>query len=213
MSVAVKICGLRDEVALAACIAAGASYLGFVIYPPSRNAVTVDVASQLGALVPPTIMRVGLLVDATDDEVRAATRPARLDMLQLHGTESPERVAAIRAMTGLPVIKALRLQTVDHLAAIPPYEQVADRLLFDSRIGKEPSGGPINWSLLKGRHFAKPWMLAGGLTAQNLAEAVRQTDATIVDVSSGVEDSPGHKSPPKIREFLAVAGRLEIVSG
>jgi len=208
MSVAVKICGVRERSAIEAAIAGGAAMIGFVLYPPSRNAISIADAEPLARSISAFVTRVVLLVDATDDEIRAATAAGVLDMLQLNGTETPERVVAIRAMSGLPVIKALRLQTPEHLAAVPPYEVVADRLLFDSRIGKEPSGGPINWPLLKGRRFAKPWMLAGGLTAQNLAEAVHATDATIVDVSSGVEDAPARKSPDKIRAFLAEAAKL-----
>jgi len=208
MSVAVKICGLQDEAALRAAIDGGAAMVGFVFYPPSKNAVAHDVAARLASLVPPHITKVGLFVDADDAMLAAVLEQVPLDLLQLHGVESPERVAAIRAVTGVPVMKALRLKTPQQFDAIPSYETVADRLLFDSRIGNEPSGGPLDWAMLKGRSTAKPWMLAGGLTAANLADAVRLSGATAVDVSSGVEDAPFHKSPEKIREFLAVATGL-----
>ncbi len=208
MTLKVKICGLQDEAALAAAVEGGAAYIGFVFFPPSRNFITVATARMLAALAPKHIMKTGLFVDARDDEVRAVLDAVPLDLLQLHGQETPERIAAIRAVTGLPVMKALRLKSPEHFAAIPAYAAVADRLLFDSRIGDEPSGGPINWSSLKGRAFGKPWMLAGGLTAENVAEAVALSGATSVDVSSGVEDATGRKSPAKIREFLAVATGL-----
>lgn len=208
MTVAVKICGIAEDAGLRAAIEGGAGFVGFVFYPPSKNAIKPDDARRLAKLVPPHVKKVGLFVDAGDDELRAVTNAVPLDLLQLHGQETPARVAAIKALSGLPVMKALRMQTPGHLDAIPAYEAVADRLLFDSRIGTEPSGGPINWALLKGRRFTKPWMLAGGLTTDNLAEAVRVSGASIVDVSSGVEDTSGRKSPDKIRAFIALARSL-----
>jgi phosphoribosylanthranilate isomerase len=208
MRLAVKICGLQDEAALRAAIEGGAAMAGFVFYPLSKNAIAPKAARRLAALVPPSILKVGLFVDAEDEEVKQVLAEAPLDLLQLHGTETPQRVAELRRLTGLPVMKALRLKTPQQFDAIPSYEAVADRLLFDSRIGNEPSGGPLDWTLLKGWQFSKPWILAGGLSAANLAEAVRMSGAMAVDVSSGVEDSPHHKSPAKIREFLSVASRL-----
>ena len=208
MSVAVKICGLRDAEALAAAIEGGVAYVGFVFYPPSKHVVDPTVATKLARMVPPQVTRVGLFVDPTEAELRAVMDQVSLDLLQLHGVETPERVAEIRARTGLPVMKALRMKTRAHQNVIPAYEAVADRMLYDSRIGDEPSGGPIDGSLLRGRVFTKPWMLAGGLTVANLAEAVVVSGATTVDVSSGVDDAPGHKSPAKIRAFLACAAAL-----
>jgi phosphoribosylanthranilate isomerase len=208
MTIAVKICGLRDEIALKAAIKGGAKFIGFVFLPFSKNAVTADEAEKLAIHVPLQVTKTGLFVDASDEDIRAVTGKVSLDLIQLHGTETPARVAQIRILTARPVMKALRMRTSDDLKAVAAYEKVADHFLFDSRIGNEPSGGPIDWALLKGRTFAKPWMLAGGLNAQNLAEAVRCSGASAVDVSSSVEDHPGHKSPEKIREFLQVAGRL-----
>jgi phosphoribosylanthranilate isomerase len=208
MTIEVKICGLRDQASLNAAIEGGAAFVGFVFYAKSKNAITLDDARQLAALVPAHIVKTGMFVDADDNELQAVTKAVPLDLLQLHGNETPGRIAEIRALTGLPAMKALRLTKPEHLRAIPTYEAVADRLLFDSRIGNEPSGGPIDWNLLKGRVFKKVWLLAGGLNAKNLAEAVRASGATAVDVSSGVEDASGHKSPDKIREFLAVAAQL-----
>jgi phosphoribosylanthranilate isomerase len=208
MTIAVKICGLRDEESLHAAIDGGAAYVGFVFFPPSKNFIGTDVAQKLASLVPHTIIKTGLFVDASDDDIKRVLDHVPLNVLQLHGAETPERIATIKSLTGLPVMKALRVGMRAHLAAIPPYAAVADRLLFDSRIGHEPSGGPIDWALLKNQTFGKPWMLAGGLTAHNLAEAVAKSGAVAVDVSSGVEDTPGHKSPAKIRDFLAVASRI-----
>jgi phosphoribosylanthranilate isomerase len=208
MTVHVKICGLQDEASLMAAIEGGAAMVGFVFYSLSKNAIAPAVAQRLAALVPPTITKVGLFVDASDEDIKNVLTAVLLNLLQLHGAETPERVSVIRRLTGLPVMKALRLKTPEQFDAIPAYEAVADRLLFDSRIGNELSGGPLDWALLKGRTFSKPWMLAGGLKSENLAEAVRLSGATAVDVSSGVESSPHNKCPAKIREFLALAKQL-----
>src|ERR1700722_9917113 len=208
MSIDVKICGIHDEAGLRAAIDGGAKYVGFVFYPKSKNAITPEEARKLAALVPAHVIKTGLFVDAEGTYVRAIAQTIPLNMIQLHGMETPQMVAEIGRLTRLPVMKALRMREEKDLAAVPPYEAVADRLLFDSRIGNEPSGGPINWALLKGRTFKKPWMLAGGLNTHNLSEAVHASGAKAVDVSSGVEDRPGHKSPDKIRAFLKIAAQL-----
>jgi phosphoribosylanthranilate isomerase len=208
MTIAVKICGVRDEAALTAAVQGGTAYIGFVFFPKSRNAISIDAAAPLAKLVPPSIIKTGLFVDATDAEIQNVLKQVPLDLLQLHGTETPERIAAIKTLTALPVMKAMRIGMRAHLAAVPSYAAVADRLLFDSRIGDEPSGGPIDWALLKDQNVTKPWMLAGGLNAGNLADAVAQSGATAVDVSSGVEDAAGNKSAQKICAFLAAAARI-----
>jgi phosphoribosylanthranilate isomerase len=208
MSVDVKICGIRDEAALKAAIDGGAKYIGFNFYPKSLNVIKPEEARKLAALIPSGVIKTGVFVDAEDSYVRAIAQTIPLDLIQLHGTETPSRVADLHRIARLPVMKVLRMREEKDLQAIAPYEAVADRLLFDSRIGNEPSGGAINWPLLKGRAFKKPWMLAGGLNAHNLAEAVQASGARAVDVSSGVDDKPGHKSPDKIRAFLAVASKL-----
>lgn len=211
MAVDVKICGIQEPVALYAAIEAKAAFVGFVFHETSRHLVTPEQAGALSKLVPPSITRTGLFVDAEDDEIFAVLNKASLDLLQLHGNETPERVAEIRAMTGLPVMVALRIATAEHLIPVPAYEAVADLLLFDTRLGDIPTGGTgktFNWSLLTGRQFKKPWMLAGGLKAENLSEAVRISGTRAVDVSSGVEDNSGHKSPAKIRGFIEIAAQL-----
>src|SRR3984957_20290771 len=173
MSIDVKICGIHDEAGLRAAIEGGAKYVGFVFYAKSRNAITPEVARKLAALVPANVIKTGLFVDAEGTYVRAMAQTIPLNMIQLHGVETPQMVGEISRLTRLPVMKALRMREEKDLAAVPAYEAVADRLLFDSRIGNEPSGGPINWALLKGRTFKKPWMLAGGLNAGTLGEAGR----------------------------------------
>jgi len=208
MSIEVKICGINDAQALRASVNHGARYVGFVFYAPSRNAISAEDSHKLAMQVPPSVTKTGLFVDAGDDELRAVTGKVPLDLLQLHGNETPQRVAAIRAFTGLPVMVAIRIQSAEDLQKVTAFEAVADKLMFDSRVSAAASGGPIDWSLLKGRTFKKPWLLAGGLNAQNLAEAVKASGAKAVDVSSGTEDRPGHKDPEKIRAFLEVAGRI-----
>lgn len=212
MSILAKICGLQDEAALHAAIDGGAAMVGFVFFAPSKNSVTPETASRLARLVPAGVTKVGLFVDAHDDEFTAVLKHVPLDLLQLHGVETPERVAEIRQKTGLPVMKALRLKTPDQFKVISAYDAVADRLLFDSRIGNESSGGPLDWSMLaeglKSHPVTKPWMLAGGLNAGNVAEAVKASGARAVDVSSGVENTPHSKCPEKIKEFLAAVARL-----
>lgn len=205
MTVDVKICGIRDEQVLRAAIKYGATYVGFVFYPASRNAIAPADAQKLAMMVPAHITRTGLFVDASDDELLTAIRDVPLDLIQLHGKETPERVTEVRELTNLPVMVAIRVTKAGDLEKVPAYEAVADQLLFDSRSGAEASGGPINWPLLKTQAFTKPWLLAGGINAQNIAEAVKKSGARGVDVSSGVEDSPGNKSPDKIRELLEMA--------
>jgi phosphoribosylanthranilate isomerase len=208
VSVDVKICGIHDEAGLRAAVEGGAKYIGLVFYAKSKNAITPEEARKLAAMVPSNVIKTGLFVDAEGTYVRAIAQTIPLNMIQLHGVETPQMVAEIGRLTRLPVMKALRMRTEEDLKAVPAYEAVADRLLFDSRIGNEPSGGPINWDLLKGRTFKKPWVLAGGLNTHNLSEAVHTSGARAVDVSSGVEDRPGHKSPDKIRAFLTIAAKL-----
>lgn len=211
MSVEVKICGLRDEKGVKAAVDSGARYAGFVFRARSTRYVKPEDAAALVALIPPAVTRVGLFVDANDEEMRAVLRDVALDLIQLHGNETPHRVAAIRAITGLPVMKALRIATADDLKPLAAFEAVADRMLFDTRIGEEPTGGTgktFDWNLLSSLRFTKPWMLAGGLRADNLAEAVRVTGAKALDVSSGVEDASGYKDPVKIAEFIGLARGL-----
>jgi len=213
MSVAVKICGLSTPEGVAAATRHGARFVGFVFYPPSRRNVTPALAGALSALTAGGVTKVGLFVDADDDTLAAALAGAPLDLLQFHGHESPERVAAVKRRFGKPVMKAIPVAAEADLAAAQGYFGVADRLLFDAKPPKDavlPGGNGLifDWELLGGRRWPLPWMLSGGLTADNLGEAVRITHAGAVDVSSGVEREPGVKDPDKIAAFLGRARSL-----
>ncbi len=207
----VKICGLRDAQSVQAAVQAGATYVGFVFFERSPRALSIAQAAQLGALVPPGVAKVALTVDADDATLDALTAGLPLDMLQLHGSESPARVTQVRARYGLPVMKAVGVAGPDDLAALESYARVADQLLVDA---KPPAGAVLpggnglafDWRLIAGRRWPVPWMLAGGLTPANVAEALRLTGARQVDVSSGVESAPGIKDEGLIREFIAAAG-------
>ncbi|MDA0306695.1 MAG: phosphoribosylanthranilate isomerase [Proteobacteria bacterium] len=210
MTISVKICGLSDEAAVAAATEGGADMVGFVFFPKSPRYVSPQRAGELAQKVPDGITKVGLVVDADDSLLTEITEKAGLDMLQLHGSETPERVADIRKRFGLPVMKVLPVSGADDVEAAKDYENIADRLMFDAKPPSDaarPGGNALafDWGLLAGATFALPWMLAGGLTVENLAEAVKISGAAAIDVSSGVEDAPGRKSPEKIRAFLAAA--------
>ena len=207
----VKICGLRDAANVAAAVDAGAAYVGFVFFPKSPRHVDFDTARDLASAVPPGVAKVALTVDADDVFLDHLFGEVPLDMLQLHGAEAPSRVATIRARYGLPVMKAIGISEAADLAQIDAYAGVADQLLIDAKPPKDadlPGGNGLafDWRLLAGRkYWTRPWMLAGGLTAGNVAEAVRLTGARQVDVSSGVERAPGVKDPALIRDFIAAA--------
>jgi phosphoribosylanthranilate isomerase len=211
----VKICGLRTAAEVAAVAAAGAGYAGFVFVEKSVRHVTIAQAAEAALGAPPGLVKVALVVDASDAALDAIVESVPLDMLQLHGHESAERVAEVRARYGLPVMKALGVADESDLAVLLEYSLVADQLLID---GKPPNKGDLpggngltfDWRLLVGRKWLRPWMLAGGLTAHNVAEAVRLTGARQVDVSSGVESAPGVKDPARIAAFMA-AVNIEMV--
>jgi phosphoribosylanthranilate isomerase len=214
MSLSVKICGLSTEETIEAAIGAGASLVGFVFYPPSPRAVTPEQAARLVRPVPPGVTKVGLFVDPDDALLDRALTLAGLDMIQLHGLEPPERVAQIRERFRRPVMKAIRVGTAADVAVAQRYFGAADRLLFDAQPPRRPdalpggNGEPFDWSLLAGRAWPLPWMLSGGLTIANITEAVRTTGAPAIDVSSGVETSPGIKDVGLIRDFIATARTL-----
>ncbi|MTD99391.1 phosphoribosylanthranilate isomerase [Paracoccus sp. YIM 132242] len=207
----VKICGLRRPEHIVAAAEAGARYVGLVFFPKSPRAVSIDEAAELAAHVPVGVARVGLFVDPDDALLTETLARVPLDIIQLHGSESPDRVAAVKALTGLPVMKSVGLSGPDDLPALTDYGLVADMLLVDAKPPKGadlPGGNGLafDWRLLVGRKWLRPWMLAGGLTAQNVAEAIRLTGAPAVDVSSGVEIEPGVKDEALIRAFIAAAG-------
>ena len=213
--IAAKICGLKTAETVDAAVAHGADLIGFNFFKKSPRYVEPEVAAVLGRAMPSHILKTGLFVDDDDTRIAAILAAAPLDLLQLHGSETPERVAAIKAKFGLPVMKVIKVRAAADIARAADFETVADRLLFDAMPPADmknalPGGNAVSfdWTLLQGFRSALPWMLSGGLTPGNLAEAVRQTGAPAVDVSSGVEDRPGEKNPNKIKDFLEVAQAL-----
>ena len=215
MSVSAKICGINDPVAMRTAVECGATHVGLVFYPPSPRAVTPAQAAQLAAQVPEAVARVGLFVDPTDTDIDAVLAETPLDLLQLHGDEAPSRVAALKARTGVRTMKAISIAGEADFARADAYLDVADWLMFDAKPPKDmadalPGGNALSfeWRLLGGRHWPLPWMLAGGLDADNVGDAVRLSDASVVDTSSGVEDAKGVKNPEKIRAFLDAVSSL-----
>lgn len=209
-SVRVKICGLTEAADVAAAVAAGAAYVGFVLFPPSPRSLSLPAARALALEVPPGVAKVALTVDADDTLLDALCAEVPLDMLQLHGAESPARVREVKARHGLPVMKAIGLAGAADLAQIDRYAGVADQLLIDAKPppGASRPGGnatAFDWALIEGRDWPLPWLLAGGLTPDNVAEAVRRSGARQLDVSSGVECTPGRKDPALIRAFVRAA--------
>jgi phosphoribosylanthranilate isomerase len=215
MTIEVKVCGLTDADAVAAAAAGGARYLGFVFYPPSPRSLTPARAGELARSAPEGIAKVGVFVNPDDALLDEVLSEVPLDFLQLHGAETPVRVAEIRSVTGKAVIKAIKIAEAEDLIPVPAYAEVVDLLMFDARPPDEPgrlpggNGLAFDWRLLHGLEVGRPWLLSGGLSADNLEDAVRLCRARAVDVSSGVELAPGRKDPQKIRRFLELAGTLE----
>jgi phosphoribosylanthranilate isomerase len=206
----VKICGLIEPKSLRCAIDAGARYVGFNFFEKSPRYVTIAQARELALLVPADICKVALFVDATNEQLDATMARVPIDMLQLHGHETPERVIEIKKRYGLPVMKVVGVADASDVTAIDTYMRVSDQILVDAKPPKDavlPGGNGVSfdWRLIAGRRWACPWMLAGGLTAQNVSEAMRLTGATQVDVSSGVESAPGIKDNAKIAAFIAAA--------
>ncbi|MEM9432382.1 MAG: phosphoribosylanthranilate isomerase [Pseudomonadota bacterium] len=206
----VKICGLGRTEDVAACVAAGASYVGFVFFEKSPRHLSHAAARALAMEVPPGLAKVALVVNPTDAALEALLDQVPLDILQLHGSETPDRVAEIRDLTRMPVMKAVGIASEADLPALADYSKVADQLLVDAKpvIGAELPGGnglAFDWRLIAKRRWAVPWMLAGGLTPSTVAEAIRLTGADQVDVSSGVERARGVKDASLIEEFVHAA--------
>ncbi len=205
--VSVKICGLATVDDVRACADAGANYMGLVFFEKSPRNIIIPAARELALAAPLGLAKVALVVNPSDAELDAITGTVPLDMLQLHGRETPERVAEVKARYGLPVMKAVGIADGDDLPKLESYFGVADQILVDA---KPPKGGELpggnglsfDWRLIAGRRWPCPWMLAGGLTPENVAEAVKMTGAKQVDVSSGVEDAPGQKNAELIQKFV-----------
>jgi phosphoribosylanthranilate isomerase len=209
--VRVKICGLRTPADMQAVADAGASYAGLNFFPKSPRFVSLDEARALAFAAPEGLCKVALTVDADDAALDRIVEAVPLDMLQLHGHESPDRVAAVRARYGLPVMKVIGIADEGDLAALLDHSLAADQILVDAKPPKGavlPGGNGLafDWRLVAQRRWLRPWMLAGGLTPANVAEAVRLTGVRQVDVASGVESAPGVKDPARIAAFVAAAG-------
>lgn len=213
MTVAVKICGLTQPEHVRAVAEAGARYCGFVFFPKSPRNVSLTTAQNLATLAPPGLCKVALVVDADDAFLDQMLETVPIDMLQLHGRETPERVAEVRARYRLPVMKAVGVATAADLPRLDVYGEVADQLLVDAKPapgGDLPGGNGVSfdWRLIAGREWALPWMLAGGLTPENVGEAVRLTGARQVDVSSGVEAGAGLKDSDLVSRFVQAANAI-----
>ena len=205
--ISVKICGLATVDDVRACADADANYMGLVFFEKSPRNITIPAARELALAAPLGLAKVALVVNPSDAELDAIIATVPLDMVQLHGRETPERVAEVKARFGLPVMKAVGIADGDDLPKLESYFGVADQILVDA---KPPKGGELpggnglsfDWRLLAGRRWPCPWMLAGGLTPENVAQAVKMTGAKQVDVSSGVEDAPGQKNAKLIQKFV-----------
>jgi phosphoribosylanthranilate isomerase len=210
MPLIVKICGLSTRETLDAALAAGADMVGFVFFPPSPRHVGLDLARDLGRQAKGRAVKVALSVDADDALLANSIDALRPDILQLHGKESVARIRDIKQSFGLPVMKAIAVETKADLAVLPGYAAVCDRILFDAKPPRDATrpgglGEPFDWHLLEGLNLSVPFMVSGGLNAGNVAEALRVTRAGGVDISSGVESAPGIKDPDMIRDFIRAA--------
>ncbi len=241
MAIRVKICGLNSVEAADAAARAGADFAGLVFFPRSPRCVSLDQARTLSARLKGGPRLVALFADAEDDVMAEAVEAAAPDLIQLHGGETPARVGEVASRFSLPVIKAIQISGHEDVARARAYEDVADFLLFDAKApgtlcapfpkgaarrrcrqsenrtpdGATPPGGhgvAFDWKILSGLSFKRPWLLAGGLTADNVGRAVQASGATMVDTSSGVEDAPGRKSPDKIAAFVRAARKAQFTS-
>jgi len=215
MATTAKICGINDPEALRVALSGGASHVGFVFYPPSPRAVTPGEAMSLASVVPERVTKVGLFVDPEDDQIDKTLFTVKLDMLQLHGKETPDRVRDLKMRTGAKVMKAIQVATPADLQAAEAYIRIVDWLMFDAKPPEGmknalPGGNAVSfdWRILSGRQWPVPWMLAGGLNTANVKDAVKLSNAAVVDTSSGVEEAPGRKDPEMIQEFLKTVAEI-----
>lgn len=215
MSISVKICGINSRAAMDAAVNNGARFVGFIFYPPSPRFVEPEDAASLASLVPAHVTKVGVFVDPDPTQIDDILLQVPLDVLQLHGTESPRNMDELRQTFRLPVVKAIKIAEAADVDLARSFEGHVDYLMFDAKPPAEqdgmlPGGNALSfdWQLLAGQTWKTPWFLSGGLHAGNLAAAVRQSGAKLVDVSSGVELRPGLKDPDKIAEFLRLAATL-----
>jgi phosphoribosylanthranilate isomerase len=214
MSLLVKICGLSTRETLDVALGAGADMVGFVFFPPSPRHLSLETAREFGKQAKGRAIKVALTVDADDATLSNIVETLQPDLLQLHGKETIARLRDIKAKFGLPVMKVIAVETAADLAVLPGFAGVADRILFDARAPKDATrpgglGAVFDWHVLEKLDLKLPFMVSGGLNPDNVAEAVRVTRAGGVDVSSGVERSPGHKDPEMILKFIRAARATE----
>ena len=217
MSLLVKICGLSTPETLETALDAGADMVGFVFFPPSPRHLSLELGRALGRQVQRRALKVALTVDADDATLNNIMEALSPDIFQLHGKESVARLRDVRQRFGRPVMKAVPVATVADLAVLPGYAAVSDRILFDARAPKDATrpgglGAPFDWHLLENLDLKLPYMVSGGLHADNVAEALRVTRAGGVDVSSGVESAPGVKDPELIKAFIRAARATQELS-
>lgn len=208
--VQVKICGISSEAGLDAAAEAGAAYVGFVFFPKSPRNILPEDARVLAERASGSLKRVALTANASDTALDRIVEAVPIDMIQLHGEESPSRVSEVRRRFGMPVMKAISIGNEEDLEEIARYSDVSDQLLIDAKPGGGDTrpgglGVPFDWRLIADFDWPSPWMLAGGLDSGNVAKAIRLTNAEQVDVSTGVEVAPGRKSAEKIKQFIAAA--------
>ena len=214
MAIGTKICGLKTAEAVEAAVAGGAAYVGFVFFPPSPRYLEVEQAKVLAEAIPENVKKVALLVEESPDRIAEILKIVPIDILQFHGQESPAYVAEMRERFSLPTMKAIAVSDAEDLEqAQSQYESVIDYFLFDAKPPKgatRPGGNAVtfDWSLLANFQTSVPWFLAGGLTKENVGEAVSASGARLVDLSSAVEESPGVKNPSLIRDFLFHTSKL-----
>ncbi len=212
MAIHTKICGIKTPQALNAATSNGARFIGFVFYPPSPRHIDVNIAQDLAYQLPTGVRGVGLFVDPTDEQLETVLSRVQLDMIQLHGNEIPERVAQIKEKHVMPIIKAFPVRTAEDIDRAEDFSEVADWFLFDAKPPNADlpggTGHSFDWGLLKGKSFSKPWMLSGGLTIENVGDALKDLSPNAVDVSSGVEAVRGEKDADKIKAFLAAVNAL-----
>lgn len=217
MATLVKICGINSAEAADAAARAGADFAGLMFHARSPRNLKIDVATMLAERMRGRARLVAVFADARDEDMQAAVAAIRPDFIQLHGLESPERVASIHGLFGAPIIRAIAIAEPSDLNIVAKYEDVVDMFLFDAKAptGAAREGGhgaAFDWQILKGHKFSRPWLLAGGLNAENVARAIQSTDAPGVDVSSGVETAPGVKSADMIRDFISAARAAQMVA-
>jgi phosphoribosylanthranilate isomerase len=210
MGTQVKICGINSVESADAAVRAGVDFAGLVFFPASPRNLSHEQGKSLAERMRGHARLVALMVNANDEEIGAVVKAVRPDFLQFHGSESPERVGAVRSQFGVPVIKALAIADAADLARAVSYADAAEMFLFDAKAPANAArpgghGAAFDWQLLRGRSFSRPWLLAGGLSANNVARAIASSDAPGVDVSSGVETAPGIKSAQMISDFVSAA--------